>query len=105
MAPQQPPSPASGVQVVTLTVYSTGSSGSTGLPTSSGGGSSVPVGAIAGGAAGGVVLAVSMVLIWKYWGLVIRRTEKRRHKEAVRSTSPRPLPSRHSSFYGFSSIS
>ena len=87
MAPQQPtPSPsfANRVQVVTLTIYSTGSSaGSTGVPTSSGGGSNVPIAAIAGGAAGGAMLAVAMVLIWKYWGLVIKRTEKRRRKEVV----------------------
>jgi len=60
----------------------------------------MPVGAIAGGAAGGVALAVSMVLIWKYWGLVIKRTEKRRHKEAVRSTS-HTSPSPHPSFMVF----
>jgi len=87
MAPQQPtPSPsfANRVQVVTLTIYSTGSiAGSTGVPASSGGGSDVPIGAIAGGAAGGAMLAVAMVLIWKYWGLVIKRTEKRKRKEVV----------------------
>jgi len=43
----------------------------------------VPIAAIAGGAAAGVTLAVAMVLIWKYWGLVIRRTERRKRKEAV----------------------
>ena len=86
MAPQQPtrpPTPASGVQVVTLTVFSTGSAGSTSVPASSRGGSSVPIAAIAGGAAAGVTLAVAMVLIWKYWGLVIKRTERRKRKEAV----------------------
>ena len=90
MAPPQQPTPsptlANGVQVVTLTVYSTGSTGSTGVPASSGGGSGVPIGAIAGGAAGGITLAVAMVLVWKYWGLVIKRTEKRKRKETVCST-------------------
>lgn len=51
----------------------------------------VPIGAIVGGVAGGVTLAVIMVLIWKYWGLVIKRTEKRRRKEVVRFTF-RPKP-------------
>jgi len=99
MAPQRPtstPTPASGVQVVTLTVFSTGSAGSTGVPASSRGGSSVPIAAIAGGAAAGVTLAVAMVLIWKYWGLVIKRTERRKRKEAVcvlilHSVPPRPF--------------
>ncbi|KAN0141372.1 hypothetical protein V8E53_001128 [Lactarius tabidus] len=67
------------VNVVTLTVTS-GSSTATSQP-SSGGGSSVPIGAIAGGAAGGVTLAVLLVLIWKYWGLVIKRDERKRRKE------------------------
>ena len=69
------------VEVVTLTVTS-GSSTPTSQP-SSGGGSSVPIAAIAGGAAGGVVLAVLIVLVWKYWGLVIKRDERQRRKEAV----------------------
>ena len=88
MAPQQPTPPrslSSGVQVVTLTVFSTGSAGSTGVPASSGGGggSGVPIGAIVGGAAAGVILAVALVLLWKYWGLVIKRTDRRKRKEAV----------------------
>ena len=57
----------------------------------------MPISAIAGGVAGGVTLAVIMVLIWKYWGLVIKRTEKRRRKEAVRFTF-RPKPSDHHPF-------
>jgi hypothetical protein len=89
MAPQQPtplPSSASAAQIVTVTVFSTSPSAST-LPASSGGGgANVPIAAIAGGAAGGVTLAVILVLIWNYWGLVIKRTEKRRRKEAVRYT-------------------
>ena len=88
MAPQQSTpsrSLSSGVQVVTLTVFSTGSAGSTGVPASSGGGggSGVPIGAIVGGAAAGVILAVALVLLWKYWGLVIKRTDRRKRKEAV----------------------
>jgi hypothetical protein len=79
------PTPAVAVQVVTLTVYSSGSSTQSGLPPlTSGGGTSVPVAAIAGGAAGGVALAVLLVIIWKHWGRVIKRTERHRRKEVVR---------------------
>ncbi|KAH9056625.1 hypothetical protein EDB87DRAFT_1635467 [Lactarius vividus] len=70
------------VQVVTLTVTSSGSSTPTPSQSSSGGSSSVPIAAIAGGAAGGVTLAVLLVLIWKYWGLVIKRDQRKRRKEA-----------------------
>ncbi|KAH9025169.1 hypothetical protein EDB85DRAFT_1984653 [Lactarius pseudohatsudake] len=74
------PIPA-GVQVVTLTVTSSGSSSPT-SQSSSGGSSSVPIAAIAGGTAGGVTLAVLLVLIWKYWGVVIKRDERKKRKEA-----------------------
>jgi hypothetical protein len=77
------PTLAPRVDVVTLTVTS-GSSTAT-LQPSSRGGSSVPIGAIAGGAAGGVTLAVMLVLVWKYWGLVIKRDERKRRKEVVRT--------------------
>ncbi|KAI9456228.1 hypothetical protein BJY52DRAFT_567871 [Lactarius psammicola] len=69
------------VEVVTLTVTTSGSSTPT-SQSSSGGSTSVPIAAIAGGAAGGVTLAVLLVLIWKYWGLVIKRDERKRRKEA-----------------------
>lgn len=83
--PFSPTPPVVGVEVVTLTVYSSGSSTSSGLPPlTSGGGSSVPVAAIAGGAAGGVAIAVLLVIIWKHWGRVIKRTERHRRKEVVR---------------------
>ncbi|KAH8983670.1 hypothetical protein EDB86DRAFT_2965594 [Lactarius hatsudake] len=72
--------PAS-VQVVTLTVTSSRSSTPT-SQSSSGGSSSVPIAAIAGGTAGGVTLAVLLVLIWKYWGLVIKRDQRKKRKEA-----------------------
>jgi hypothetical protein len=91
MPPQKqlfsPTPPLVGVEVVTLTVYSSGSSTQSGLPPlTSGGGSSVPVAAIAGGAAGGVAIAVLLVIIWKHWGRVIKRTERHRRKEVVRPT-------------------
>ena len=87
MPPQEPSlTPTSSVQVVTLTVYSSGSSTQSGLPSlSAGGGSSVPVAAIAGGVAGGVAIAVLLVIIWKHWGRVIKRTERLRRKEVVRA--------------------
>jgi hypothetical protein len=83
--PTHPPSPVIAAEVVTLTVYSSGSATQSGLPSlSGGGGSSVPVAAIVGGVAGGVVLAVLLVIIWKHWGRVIKRTERYRRKEVVR---------------------
>lgn len=71
-------------EVVTLTVTS-GSATSTSNPSSGGGSASVPIGAIAGGVAGGVTLAVVVVLIWKYWGVLIKRDERKKRKEAVRA--------------------
>lgn len=83
--PSFTPTPAlvARVEVVTLTVTS-GSSTPTSQPSSGGGSSSVPIAAIVGGVAGGVTLAVLVVLVWKYWGLVIKRDERQRRKEAVR---------------------
>jgi hypothetical protein len=73
-------------------LFSSSTSSPSTLPSSSGGRSSVPIGPIVGGIAGGMALAMSVVLIWKYWGRVIQRTEKQRHREAVCSAS-------HSSVY------
>ena len=88
MPPQQSsltPSPAA-PQIVTLTVYSSGSSTQSGLPAVSGGGDApVPIAPIVGGAVGGVALAVVLVIIWKHWGRSIKRTERQRRKEVVRS--------------------
>ncbi|KAI0272132.1 hypothetical protein BGY98DRAFT_1099930 [Russula aff. rugulosa BPL654] len=87
MAAPQPtltpsPSSAEAPQIVTLTVYSSGSATQSGLPAlSSGGGTSVPVAAIVGGAVGGMSLAVLLVIIWNYWGRTIKRTERKRRKE------------------------
>jgi len=86
MPPQEPPpltpSPVEAVDIVTLTIYSSGSSTQSGLPTlSGGGGTSVPIAPIVGGAVGGVALAVLLVIIWKHWGRVIKRTERQRRKE------------------------
>ena len=90
MAPQQPPrtpSPVVAVEVVTLTVYSSATASQSGLPplSSGGGGSKVPIPAIVGGVVGGVVLAVLLVIIWHHWGRSIKRTERVRRKEVVRS--------------------
>jgi hypothetical protein len=90
MPPQQPPlttpSPVEAVQIVTLTVFSSGTSTQSGLPTlSGGGGASVPIAAIVGGVVGGVALAILLVIIWKHWGRVIKRTDRQRRKEVVRS--------------------
>jgi hypothetical protein len=89
MPPQQPPltpSPVVAVQIVTLTVYSSPTSTQSGLPTlSGGGGASVPIAAIVGGVVGGVALAIFLVIIWKHWGRTIKRTERQRRKEVVRS--------------------
>jgi uncharacterized membrane protein len=84
---QQSPTPSPTKQIVTLTVYSSPTSSQTGLPPSpyGGGGTSVPIAAIVGGVVGGVVLAIFLVIIWKHWGRVIKRTDRQRRKEMVRS--------------------
>jgi hypothetical protein len=89
MPPQQAsttPSPTAAPQIVTLTVYSSPTASQSGLPSlSPGSGTSVPIAAIVGGVVGGVVLAILLVIIWKHWGRVIKRTERQRRKEMVRS--------------------
>jgi protein-S-isoprenylcysteine O-methyltransferase Ste14 len=102
MPPQPPLTPSAVVaaQIVTLTVFSSGSPTQSGLPAlSGGGGSSVPIPAIVGGVVGGVALAVLLVIVWKHWGRVIKRTERQRRKEVVRSAfcSPSSFFSRTSS--------
>ena len=52
---------------------------------SSAGASTVPVAAIAGGAAGGVILAVFAVCGWKWWGRKIKEREKRELERRVRT--------------------
>lgn len=88
MPPQQQPTLApsrvEAAQIVTLTVYSSGSP-QTALPAPSDGGPSVPVAPIVGGVVGGVTLAVLLVIVWNYWGRTIKRTERKRRKEMVRS--------------------
>jgi hypothetical protein len=87
MPPQQEAtaSPVEAAQIVTLTVYSSGTPTQSLPALSGGGGASVPIAAIVGGAVGGVALAVLLVIIWKHWGRVIKRTERQRRKEVVRS--------------------
>ena len=43
----------------------------------------VPVAAIAGGAAAGIVLAVAAVVLWHLWGRSIKRKETEKRKQAV----------------------
>lgn len=86
--PMSPPppfnaTPPARVEVVTLTVTSR-SSTPTSKPSSGGSSASVPIAAIVGGVAGGVTLAVLLVLVWKYWGVLIKRDERQKRKEAVR---------------------
>ena len=74
------------VQVVTTTSYS-------GAPVPSGGvwqhtKQPIPVAPIAGGAAGGVFLAVAVVVAWVWWGKCIKRRDKKEKKEAVRVLLP-----------------
>ncbi|KAF8497123.1 hypothetical protein F5888DRAFT_326606 [Russula emetica] len=80
---QQSPTPSPTRQIVTLTVYSSPTASQTGLPPSpyGGGGTSVPIAAIVGGAVGGAVLAIFLVIIWKHWGRMIKRTDRQRRKE------------------------
>ncbi|KAI0062212.1 hypothetical protein BV25DRAFT_1916138 [Artomyces pyxidatus] len=76
-----PPAPA-GVQVVTTTVYAPGTTGVPVPPPASGPPKSpVPISAIAGGVAGGVVLAFIAVVAWTTWGRKLRRQEAKQRKE------------------------
>lgn len=73
---------ASDEQVLTTTIYQ-----GTPLPTTttlSHPKSTVPVAAIAGGAAGGVFLAVAVVVIWVWWGRCIQRKREKDRREIVR---------------------
>ncbi|CCM06095.1 uncharacterized protein FIBRA_08342 [Fibroporia radiculosa] len=74
---------SSSPRIITTTIYS-----GTPLPTGSTAAgssskSSVPVAAIAGGTAGGVFLAVAIVVIWTWWGRCIKRQRDRDRKEAL----------------------
>ena len=67
------------VQVVTATFF-TGPTVAVAPPSRS---APAPVAAIAGGAAGGVVLAIIIVTAWKIWGRKIDKNETRKRKKLV----------------------
>jgi hypothetical protein len=48
---------------------------------------SIPVGAIAGGVAGGALLAILVTFGWVCWGKSIKRSQAKQIKEAVRPFS------------------
>ncbi|KAA1479724.1 hypothetical protein DENSPDRAFT_846341 [Dentipellis sp. KUC8613] len=68
------------VQVVTTTVWAPGSSTTAGLQNPSVR-SDLPIGAIVGGAVGGVILALSAVMGWAWWGRCLRRREEEQRTE------------------------
>lgn len=67
--------------VSTVTVYNQPTVSASPIPQQT---QTVPVGAIAGGAVGGVCLAVVMVVAWTTWGRSIERTKAKQQMEAVR---------------------
>ncbi|KII88812.1 hypothetical protein PLICRDRAFT_54634 [Plicaturopsis crispa FD-325 SS-3] len=72
------PTAAELVQVVTTTVHES----STATPnTSSSDATPIPIGAIAGGACAGVVIAVGAVLVWTWWGKSIKKAQEKQRKE------------------------
>ncbi|KAI0822687.1 hypothetical protein BC628DRAFT_1388604 [Trametes gibbosa] len=69
--------------VITTTITTGGSSLPTVPPVSGSRGAQVPVSAIAGGAAAGVVLALAAVISWTWWGRSIKRKKAKEIKEAL----------------------
>ncbi|OJT11935.1 hypothetical protein TRAPUB_11518 [Trametes pubescens] len=69
--------------VITTTITSSGSSVPTFATVSESRGAEVPVGAIAGGASAGVVLALAVVIGWTWWGRSIKRKKAKEIKEAL----------------------
>ncbi|KAI0315541.1 hypothetical protein OF83DRAFT_347319 [Amylostereum chailletii] len=60
----------------------------------------VPIGAIAGGAVGGVVLAIVAVTAWSWWGRCIKRKQAKQRKEAREFIAVRENTRRNASTSG-----
>ncbi|KAI0928133.1 hypothetical protein AcV5_005797 [Taiwanofungus camphoratus] len=64
----------------------------------------VPVGAIAGGVAGGVFLAIAAVLIWTWWGRCIKRQKANQRKEALANLEVRENTRRNASSGSYTNL-
>ncbi|KAH9830962.1 uncharacterized protein C8Q71DRAFT_862098 [Rhodofomes roseus] len=88
------------VEVITTTSYS-------GAPLPTGATqhakSSIPVAPIAGGAAGGVVLAVAVVVAWVWWGKCIKRKTVKERQEALARLQVRENTRKNASSGSFTS--
>ncbi|ETW85573.1 hypothetical protein HETIRDRAFT_470647 [Heterobasidion irregulare TC 32-1] len=70
------------IQVATATVLAGGGSPTAGTVDMEPRGSDIPIAAIAGGTAGGVLLAITAVIAWKWWGSCIKHDQEKKQKEA-----------------------
>ncbi|KZT59023.1 hypothetical protein CALCODRAFT_494290 [Calocera cornea HHB12733] len=88
-----PPLDPAGASVVTVTYQI----GPTTQPSSSGGGgSNIPIGAIVGGALGGMAIVALVVFAWIWWGRSIKRAEKERKRQSSSSHRTTKMPPRPS---------
>ncbi|OCH95209.1 hypothetical protein OBBRIDRAFT_767857 [Obba rivulosa] len=83
LTPTDAPSASVDIPAVSTTTITSAGLSFTLPPSPSQETSSVPVAAIAGGTAGGVVLALAAVIGWTWWGRSIKRKKAKERKEAL----------------------